>query len=331
MKLKGKCAGFDFGSKNVHIALRDGRHVTRVITEPLPEGIVQEGRIASYEAMSDFLKELRKRCKLRVKDAAVVLPARVCYSRRLTTTYMSHEQLQFNLPYEFRDFLSSDKEDYFYDYAVVETVLDEEGAPRELDLMAAAVGKSLMHDYIAMFRRAGFRLRTAIPEELAYINLIRNGGAEHGHCILDIGHNDIRLYMFNGDRFENIRVLDFGCAALDRAIAEHYNVDVHVANSYRLTDYENCTALEACREIYNAIAIEVLKAVNFYNFSNQGEGLGHIHCCGGGEKNAELVKTLQESLSLDVIDISEFCPDIKPELAVDAPLCAAAAGAVLQQ
>ena len=330
MKLKGKCAGFDFGSRNVHIALREGSHVSRVITEPLPEGIVLEGRIASYEAMSDFLKDLRKRCKIHGQDAAVVLPAQACYSRRLTTTYMSHEQLQFNLPYEFRDFLASDKEDYFYDYAVVETVTDEEGEPRELDLMAAAVSKSLIHDYAAMFHRAGFKLRTAIPEELAYINLIRNGGAGHGHCLLDVGHSDIRLYMFNGDRFENIRVLDFGCAALDQAIAEHYNVDIHVANTYRVTDYENCTALEACKEIYNAIAVEVLKAVNFYNFSNQGEGLDHLHCCGGGVKNAELVKALRANLSLNISDISEFCPNLKPELAADAPLCAAAAGAVLQ-
>ena len=330
MKLKGKCAGFDFGSRNVHIALREGSHVSRVITEPLPEGIVLEGRIASYEAMSDFLKDLRKRCKIHGQDAAVVLPAQACYSRRLTTTYMSHEQLLFNLPYEFRDFLASDKEDYFYDYAVVETVTDEEGEPRELDLMAAAVSKSLIHDYAAMFHRAGFKLRTAIPEELAYINLIRNGGAGHGHCLLDVGHSDIRLYMFNGDRFENIRVLDFGCAALDQAIAEHYNVDVHVANSYRLSNYDGVNALPECKDIYNAIAIDVLKAVNFYRFSNQGKEPDHLHCIGGGVKNAELIDALSADLRLEIMDMREFLPSLDAGLVADAPLCAAAVGAVLQ-
>ena len=330
MKLKGKCVGFDIGGCDIHIAVREGNRLTRVITEPLPEGIVRDGQIMSFEAMSDFLKDTRKRNKIHVADAAVVLPAPLCYSRRLTTTYMAHEQLLFNLPYEFRDFLSSGKEDYFYDYAVVDTVHDEEGQPVELDLMAAAVRKSLIHDYVAMFQRAGFHLRTAIPEELAYINLIRHGGARHGHCLLDIGHNAIRLYMFMGDKFENIRVIDFGCAALDQVIAEHFNVDVHVANTYRLTNHNDCTALPQCKEIYNAIAIEVLKAVNFYRFSNQGEEMDHLHCCGGGVKNKELIASLRNELSLDVVGMSEFWPGLHEQLADDVPLCAAAAGAVLQ-
>ena len=328
--LKGKCVGFDIGGQDLHIAVREGSHLTRTIVEPLPEGVVRDGQIVSFEAMSDFLKVVRKTHKLHVSDAALVLPARVCYTRRLTTAYMSHEQLQFNLPYEFRDFLASDKEDYFYDYAVVDTLMDEEGKPAELDLMAAAVRKSLIHDYSAMFRRAGFKLKTAIPEELAYINLIRQESIEHGHCLLDLGHNDTRLYMFTGDRFENTRVIEFGCAALDQAIAENFNVDVHVANSYRVNNYNGAISLPACQDVYNAIAIEVLKAVNFYRFSNQGEGLEHLHCCGGGVKNAELLKALRENLSLDILDMSEFLPGLNSTLAEDAPLCAAAAGATMQ-
>ena len=330
MKLKGKCVGFDIGGQDIHIVVRDGSRITRVITEPLPEGIVRDGQIMSFEAMSDFLKELRKKHKLHVKEAALVLPARVCYSRRLTTTYMSHEQLQFNLPYEFRDFLASNKEDYVYDYAVVDILKDAEGNPVELDLMAAAARKSLIMDYAAMFHRAGFKLKTAIPEELAYINLLRQAGSDHSHCLLDLGHNSIRLYMFVGDRFENVRVIDFGCAALDQAIAEHYNVDIHIANSYRVADYEGVTSLPACKDIYNAIAIDVLKAVNFYRFSNQGKEPDHLHCCGGGVKNAELVDALRANLSLEVTDVSALLPGLAPGLAEDAPLCLSAAGAVMQ-
>ena len=330
MNLKGKCAGFDIGSQDVHIAVRDGNHLTQFVSEQLPDGIVRDGQILSFETMSDFLKEVRKKNKIHVRDAALVLPAQVCYSRRLTTAYMSHEQLQFNLPYEFRDFLASDKEDYFYDYAVVDTIKNEEGQPTELDLMAAAVRKDLIQDYIAMFHRAGFKLKIAVPGELAYINLIRQGAADHGHCILDLGHTAIRLYMFAGDRFENIRVIDFGCAALDQAIAEHYNVDVHIANSYRLSNYENVNSLEECRNIYNTIAVEVLKAVNFYRFSSQGEGLSHLHCCGGGVKNVALLAALENNLGLEILDMSEFWPNLKPRLAEDAPLCAAAVGAAAQ-
>ncbi len=328
--LKEKCAGFDFGSRYLHVAVRERGRIKRVVMEALPEGLIRDGRILSYEAMSDFLRDIRKRKKFRVREAALSLPPSLCYCRRSRVPYMSDEQLRFNLPYEFRDYITGDKNDYFFDYTVVETITGEDGAPRELELVAAAVAKSLVRDYEEMFRHAGFRLKTIVPEELAYINLIRRGACEnHSHCILDIGHSGIRLYVFNGDRYESVRALDFGCASLVDVIADHYNIDVHVAQTYLAENYDNATRLPACEAVYSDIALEVLKAVNFFNFNNRGVELSHIHLCGGGTKNEALVEALRAALPMPLEDMSEFWPDAV-ETAEGADLAAAAAGAAMQ-
>lgn len=326
-----KCIGFDIGTRTVHVAIREGGSLGRVVNAPVPEGLIREGQILSYEAMSDFLKELRKTEKLRIKEASMVLPASQCYCRRFTTAYMTEEQLKFNLPYEFRDYLSGDKEEFFYDYAVVNTVLDEDGKPRELDLMAAAVRKQLIFDLTSMFKRAGFKLVMAMPEELAYINLMRAGGETgHGHCLLDLGHRSIKLYMFSGDKFENIRAMDFGCAALVQAVADHFGVDEHVAATYLETDYNGCTRLPQCMDIYNAVAVEVTKAVNFYRFNSGGEELRHLHVCGGGVLIPAMVDTLRRQLSLPLEDMSECWPPLSGEVASEASVAAAAVGAAIQ-
>lgn len=325
-----KTTGFDIGTRTVHVAVNDGKslHVVNALT---PEGLVRDGQILSFEAMSEFLRGLRKEKKLRVKKAALVLPASQCYCRRFTTAFMTEEQLRFNLPYEFRDFIAGDKEDYYYDYAVVDTITGEDGKPRELDLMAAAVRRDLMLDLEAMFKKAGFKLVTAVPEELAYINLMRAGGdTAHGHCLLDLGHRSIKFYIFEADRFENIRALDFGCEALDQAVADHFNVDEHVASTYLQSDYNGCTRLPQCVDIYNSIAVEVTKAVNFYRFNSGGGELRHIHLCGGGTRIDALVDTLQRQLALPVESIGECWPQLDSDSSDEAAVAAAAVGAAIQ-
>lgn len=330
--MKGKCAGFDIGNLNLHIAVREGGRWTKAGVEPLPEGLVRDGQIVSYEAMADFLKSVRKAHRL-PRQAAVVLPAAVCYCRAFTTAYMTDAQLRFNLPYEFRDYITEDKENYFFDYAVAGTVLGDDGKPRELGLMAAAAAKLTVADYMAMFHRAGFTLKAAVPVEMAYINLLRSASQNvdaHAHCLLDLGHNAVRLYMFDGDRFDNLRALDFGCGALDRLIADHFGVDVHVAASYRVQNYEGAAELPECAELYNSIGVEVLKAVNYQRFNSGGRELDHIHCCGGGVLNPALMTALCAAVPLKLADMSECWPDLPFALAEDAPLAAAAMGAVLQ-
>lgn len=325
------CAGFDIGNHALHIAIRKGGRFIRSVSERIPEGLVQNGRITSVEAMGELLKDIRKRNKIRVTSACVVLPAAVCYCRRFSSALMDKSQLVFNLPYEFRDFITDDKRNYFFDYAVVDVVKDDKGEPSELDVVAAAVRKDLVADYGQMFKKAGFKLKTIIPEELAYANLLRLGKEEkHRHAILDIGHNAVRLFMYNGDKFESVRVIDFGCNTLDVVIAENFGVDdKFVSSTYRETNFEGANELEACRQIYNAMAVEILKAVNFYRF-NEGGRLEHLHCCGGGVKNAALMESLKNALPLEVTDLSEFLHDGNNADSVDYAMIASAVGAALQ-
>ncbi len=331
------CAGFDIGNHEVHVALKKGGKIVRGVSVRLPEGLVQGGRITSLEAMGDFLKDLRRKNKLSVRAASLVLPAGLCYCRRFNTAAMNKEQLVFNLPYEFRDFITDDKRNYFFDYAVVDIIKDENGAPKEYDIIAAATRKDVIEDYKKMFVKAGFKLKTVLPEELAYINLLRAGGDNaHSHGILDIGHNAVRMFLYNGDKFESVRVIDYGCNALDNVVCDHFGIaDRYLAATYRESNFEGANELEGCRRIYSAMAFEVLKAVNFYRF-NGGSMLKHLHCCGGGVKNEALMETLRNSLPLDLTDLSECLGDLTAEdeddeeEKIDYPLIAAAAGAALQ-
>lgn len=323
--------GFDIGTSTLHLAVCDGGSLRRIITEPLPDNLVRGGQILSYDAMGDFLRDVRRQHRLTARAAALALPASLCFCRRLTLPVMTVDQLRVNLPYEFRDYITQEKEKYFYDYALVDPRQGGLGDVRELDLMAAATLKSTIAGYSDMFRRAGMRLKQAMPVELAYINLLRGkDAADHGHCILDLGYSATRVYMFTGDRFEVLRVIEYGCDTLDRALADELHVDVHIAHAHLLANHNQVQELECCRRVYSAIAVDILRAVNFYGFNNPDKSLSHIHCAGGGAQIPALLSTLAEVLPVPLEDVSELLPSAPPG-DVDNRLCAlAAAGAAIQ-
>lgn len=323
-----KCVGFDFGNHAVHVAVNKDDKIVDSVSERLPEGLIQNGRITSVESMVDVIRTLKKTNKIHIRKAAVVLPAGLCYCRRFNVAPMTKKQLLFNLPYDFHDFISDDKSNYFFDYAIVDKIKDSKGNITEFDVIAAATRKDLVADYIKMFSKAGFKLTTIVPQEIAYVNLMRcakNSSQRHG--VLDIGHNAVRLFLFYDDKFEGVRMVDYGCNALGAVIAEHFGIEgEYVASTYLETNFEGADELPGCKQIYNSIALEVRKAVNFYRF-NGGGNLDHLHCCGGGVKNAALMETLQSSLPLKITDMSEFFSSEKKN--VDYPMIAAAAGATL--
>lgn len=322
------CIGFDIGNHAVHIAVNKSGKIIRSISAILPEGIVQNGHITSIEAMTDVLKDLRRQNKLHIRNTAVVLPAGLCYCRRFNVAAFNRDQLMFNLPYGFHDFISDDKSNYFFDCAVVDYIRHDDNTPPEFDVLAAAVRKDVVKDYCTMFGKAGFKLKTIIPEELSYVNLFRKNKNEHRHGILDIGHNAVRLFFFVGDEFKIVRVIDYGCNALDPIIAEHFGVDAHfIAASYRETDYEGANELPECRNVYSSMAMEIHKALNFYRF-NGGGNIDHLHCVGGGVKNAALMDTLRASLPVKLVGLSEIFGNKKDK--IDYTMIAAAAGTTMQ-
>ncbi len=302
-----KIAGFEIGSHAVHIAVVAKSGVKKVICEQLPLGSVREGRIVSYDALADFLKLTCKKKKIRFDYAAVILPQDLCFCRRVSSPVMTHEQLMVNLPYEFRDFITTEKDQYFYDYAVLDVKNDpDSGEPKEMDIMIAACLKSTVQDYKDMFRRAGIKLKTAIPIEIAYTNILSGTPEGHSHCIIDLGHTAVRLYMYNGGGYESAHTVEYGMGMLDDIIADALHVDPFVAASYREANHEDCQNLPACREVYQNLANEIQRAIYFFRYNNPDLELEHIHLSGGGAKIMPLRDVLSDVLSVPVLDCSEL-------------------------
>ena len=305
----GKIVGFEIGDHSVKLAYFAGNELKKSVCAELPDAMVSHGRILSMDAMADFLRDTARANGIPRAGAAVSLSLADAYTRDVTMPAMTEQQLAYNLPFEFHDFLTEEKSKYFFDYSVRRVLKDEEGYPKEMELLACAILKSRVEEYRAMLHRAGFKLKVLTPAECAYAAVLafaeERDDTLRESCIVALGHSSSHLYIYHGREFDSHREIDIGSAALDALIAEDQSVDIHVARGYRQKNYNGVLEADYARDIYARLAVEVVKAVNFYNYNNRDRELTDVYFCGGDNIGA-LVHAMEENTKLRVCPAAEL-------------------------
>lgn len=316
---------FDVGNSALKIALWRGRALT-LHEVPLPENLVEDDRIAMPHAFSSFLRSVRRELRLPAGPAGLVLPTSRCICRLVTLPRMTVEQLELNLPYEFNDFIRGDAGQYYCDYAVCRQDPPADGGePQELVMMAAAVERQLVRDFTRMFSGGGFSLRRILPQEMALMAL---SAGEGERCFIDLGRQSTRIALFRGDRLQAQRQVPVGCRDLEDAVGEALRVDARLAQSYLRSGREDVLDHPLCQAVYDRIAVEVLKVVNFYRYTYRNTRLDGVYLTGGGASVAPLRRAVTGRLELPALPLEDLVPvEGGAELL---PSCACAAGAAVQ-
>ena len=320
--------GIAIGNDNLCMAVCDNGTVQKVVIEPLPEGLKADGRLVSIDAAADFIKQVAREFGGVSKRAALVLSGAESLTRCLNLPAMTERELSLNLPYEFRDYISQGKDRYYYDYALLRMQTDADGTPETMDIMASAVSKQVIEDYAAMMRRAGMKLVAALPTSAALQNVVSGNPAATHCCIIDFAYQTTNLHFFKDGMYDIGRVVETGAIDIDRAIAGSYNVDDHVAQTYRLTNYEDSLRCQAAADVYERIAVEVQRALNFYEFNNPDVAVEHVYFCGSGQGNEAMVAAVEGYVDRTFESISGLI-DAHGELASLAVECPAAVGATI--
>ncbi len=319
--------GVEFGSNTMKMALCAGGEIKKMAVQRMPEDLVREGRVTSAPAMTEFLKTMMKENGIRPGNCALVLPSQVVISHHVTMPLMSENELKLNLPFEFRDFVGKDGAKYDYDYSVL-SVKDN-----VMELYAAAVRKDVVEEYYSIFKKAGMTLKIAIPAEMAWRNLIdQTENAPKKLAIVDVGHNTTRVNIFvNGD-FVMGKDIEMAGALFDETIAADQQVDSYVARTRKEANMNYVLSSDSVNDAYQALAIEVMKTVNFFAYSDHSEGghLEHIYYCGGSSVIEPLRVAMLKATGMTLHHVHRLVPmgDVVSDQAL---YCALAAGAAIQK
>ena len=300
--------GFDVGSNSMKVAVHRGGTL-RMKEVRLPENMVDgSGNITLPHAFVQFLKQQKKELSLGGGPASLVLPPSQVICRLVTMPKMTTTQLMMNLPYEFTDFIHGVADQYYCDYALCTPGEgEEEGVP----MMAAVAAKQTLAEYVQMFARAGIRLKTILPQEMALINLVKGlGGEAEEFCFVDLGHQSTRITVVWRDRVQATRQIALGGRNLDLAVADSLGVDAFLANTYKLGDYQNVLDGQGVADVCDRIAVEILKVINFYQFTYRSSNLDGVYLVGGGAALPCLRKAIEDTVGLSVLSPDRLLPGV---------------------
>ncbi len=209
---------------------------------------------------------------------------------------MSDEQLLYNLPYEFRDYIQGDASSYIFDYSVLKKDEGENG----INIFAVCAKKEIVNEMSLIAKKCGLRLVKAVPEVSSFTEIIRKNRIEKEICIFDIGYKQIRMHIFDGDEHVTTRELTTATDSFDAVVWEKENTDSRTAHSYILTNHNGVIESDEMVALYNKIGVEFMRAVNFYKYSEQDNALTDVYICGGGAKNETLISTISSLVTMDI-------------------------------
>lgn len=301
--------GIDIGHDRLKLVQISNGKIKKTVVVDTPENLVKNGVVVSIETMGEFLRETMKENGINASQAALVLNGERVYVRNVTMPLMNSEQLLYNLPYEFRDYITEELKDYLFDFGM-RSVNEEE---RTMDVFAAAVPKQFIEDDRALLRKAGLKLVKAAPLLSAYRGLIKDYEKTHetrDYCILNLGYQSIRMDVFHGTEYLTTHVLDTGLSTLDAILSESMGVDEHIAHTYLLTNYKDCQDSDECKNAFANMAVELMRTMNFLRYSMQDVNLDEIWVCGGGAEIENLRNAIAEQLDTPVYRAWEkFMPE----------------------
>ena len=324
--------GIEIGNKTVKFAEFRRGTLRNFVAVTVPDNVVVNDSLIAFEAMGDLIKETVKANKIGVRKAVLVLPGADVSLRRLVLPAMNEKQLMVNMPYEFKDVLSMDKDKYIYDYAMIDYIKDEEGNVKEMELLGAVVSAELIDKYVEMFKRAGIKLVRAIPREMSLSALIEvlNGESEiKDFAVLDLGYKSSKVDIFKNGVYEITTTIDSGTETIEALVADQMGVDEHLAAQYIEMNKDNILESEKAVDIYSRIATEIMRVMNYYAFENPESNLDTLYYCGGGSLIARFIAEIKEYVNLELKPLGTLSESTEDDEAITKG--AEAVGACLEE
>ncbi len=299
--------------QRLSFAVMRGESLEKTFWIDIPEDIVSGVDIKSRNLFGELIRDTLKQNRVKVKDVAYVLSGENTFIRNLNIPEMDDEQIKYNIPFEFRDYIRGELKEYAFDYAHIPNRDPRDAQEGTISIMAAATPKEHLEVIKEVTQVAGLRLVKAAPDLCAFEKLLYLlpdvEERQKERCFLDFGHGTVRLFIYKNGRYKLMHMVHTGMRKVIETVADVKNVDYQIARTYLTSNYEDVQNDPECQKVYRDISVEILKGLNFYEMSDMSARLDDVVLCGGGAMVEPLVEMLKQRIMKNVVTMNEFLPN----------------------
>jgi type IV pilus assembly protein PilM len=293
--------------------------LVQIARKELPPGLVVAGELREPELLADALRAFFREEKLPRQGVRLGIASNRIGVRSFELAGITDpRQLENAVRFRAQEVLPIPIEDAVLDYHVLGERTDDEGN-RLVRILLVVAYREQVDRYVAACKKAGLRLAGIDLEAFALLRALaeprsdEEGGGEAAVVAVSLGHDRSTFAVSDGRICEFTRVLEWGGASLDIAIARELDKapsEVEpVKRALSLTDdavpegltaEQALAAREAIRRQLQAFARELVSSLQFYQNQPGSLGIGEIVITGGTAHLGGLAEELQKLIGVRV-------------------------------
>lgn len=309
--------GIDIGSNYIKmVKMKRNNKIARFAIEPIPEGVMAQGRIEAQEPLIDLIKNIKSKYKISGDSCAVCISGNEIIVRELTIPEMNEDQIMENIRHEIASFLPFKHEDYTIDYKVIDYQTDGNDGIGKLKVLVAAVPIRQAKAYVDVLKKAKLKVK--------YIDVGSNVDSKLSRWIIHtIGKNDLKdiaiidfgaqttdVTILNKGNYSLHKMISNGGEYLTSIIADKAGMDMQEAEEYKrkinfFEASEDNMIAQHVVNYFDYLIMDINRILEFYKNRNNHKGVDQIYIMGGGSFLKGLSNYFEKRLGVKVFPLSE--------------------------
>ncbi len=308
-----QCIGLDIGSSAVKaVQLKkkgNGWALQAFGMQPLVPQTIVDGTIMDQSAVSEAIRQLWARLKLKTKDVAIAIAGHSVIIKKITVPMMKPDELAANIRNEAEHHIPFGRDDVEIDYHVTNQMT----ASGQTELLLVAAKKEVVSDYVQVVRDAG--LTPLIVDVAAFAS--QNGfeanyplDARETVVLINIGAAISNINIVRSGVSLFTRDVTIGGNAYTEEIQKQMGIAADEAEAYKVggTQTEDGVVpqevIRVMEGVSEVMAGEFQRSLDFFLATTADANVTRIALAGGSSKVASLHRAIERRsrLPLEVAD-----------------------------
>src|SRR5262245_49525832 len=308
-----QCIGLDIGSSAVKAVQLKKKGTSWSLQafgmQPLVPQTIVDGTIMDQGAVSDAIRQLWSRLKLKTKDVAIAIAGHSVIIKKITVPMMRPEELAANIRNEAEHHIPFGRDDVEIDYHVTNAMT----ASGQTELLLVAAKKEVVSDYVQVVRDANLS-----PQVVDVAAFAGQNGFEANYpldpretvVLINIGAAISNINIVRGGVSLFTRDVTIGGNAFTEEIQKQLGIAIDEAEAYKIggTQTEDGVVPQEVLRVMDGVsevmAGEFQRSIDFFLATTADANATRIMLAGGSSKISSLHRAIERRsrLSIEVVD-----------------------------
>ena len=317
MFFQDSLVAIDIGSSAIKMLELSGnasrRKLKNFAIEAIPKGAIENGLIIDVETVTQVIKNLVGRLRVKRRRAAISVSGSGVILKRVRIAVGTDATLDEQVNFHAAQAFQLDLSELYYDYA--EMGASPKG-PEEVDVLLVGARREVIEQYLSVVKSAGLLPGIMEAGALSTANMFeQNYGVVEGLiALISVGASHTQISFIDNGRLLYSYESPSGGESYTSAIMQGMNMQRDTAESLKITVSNNAESISPdmqriLNETNNLVVGDIRQIFGFFSTSADAEGVGQVKYAfltGGASRTLGLDAAVAAAIGVPVVFANPF-------------------------